>query len=130
MFNFFRTKNHIIKLLLEQIIMNQEEALAKLNAISAQLDQINAALLEATSELSGLNAVVQEQNTKIIDLQTAVNAAVSAGGGDVSPEMQAALDAVSAKLEPISVQAQALADLTPNVVAKLEAAANLDSNPM
>jgi hypothetical protein len=130
MFNFFRTKNHIIKLLLEQIIMNQEEALAKLNAISAQLDQINVALLEATSELGGLNAVVQEQNAKIIDLQAAVDAAVTTAGGEVSPEMQAALDAVAAKLSPVALQAQALADLTPNVVAKLEAAASLDSNPM
>ena len=86
----------------EKIMSTLEQALA----------QITNALSEATTELRGLNVTVQHQNARIIELETAIDTAVNhAANEQISPELQAALDDVSTRVVPISVQSQGLADI-------------------
>jgi copper chaperone CopZ len=75
---------------LENIMSAQSELTAKVKSVSAQLDKISA---ESTKTLA-----------KVTELQAVIDA-----GPGVTPELQAAVDA-------LADQAQALDDLTPDIV--------------
>lgn len=82
----------------------QAEQAAQLTAIAAEQAATAAKLDEAFTELAGFPALVAQLQTTISDLQTAST-------GILTPEQQAALDAVQASATVLSTKAAALANI-------------------
>lgn len=85
------------------IMATQTEAAAQLAAVSAQQAEATAKQTEALTELT----------TKIAELQAVID---SGNAGAISPELQAAIDAVVASSAATFAGAQVLADVIPNPV--------------
>ena len=102
---------------LEKLLMNDQEAQAKLNEIIAS----NTAIVTAVTDISGdLAEASTEINARITELQTTIDELSQAATG-LSPELQALIDSaaaqsaeVSASLAPVQTASQALADIVPN----------------
>lgn len=82
----------------------QAEQAAQLTAIAAEQAATSAKLDEAFAELSGFPALVAQLQVTIADLQ-------AASTGILTPEQQAALDAVQASATVLSDKAAALANI-------------------
>lgn len=90
------THAHSLKLILEKletIMATQAEATAKLNEVLAQQQK-------TAGEITVVQTEVNTLKQTIVDLQ----AVIAAGNDQVSPELQAAIDAVAAQAQVVDDQ--------------------------
>lgn len=109
--------HNIILQKLEEILMNDQEAQAKMNEIVASNAVIVAAVTDVSADLVEATA---EINARIVELQATIDELMLAAPG-LSPELQALIESASAQtaataasMSPLQAASQVLADVVPN----------------
>lgn len=102
---------------LEDLLMNDQDAIEKMNQIIAS----NAAIVSAVTDVSSdLTEATTEINTRIVELQTIIDELTNAAPG-LSTELQALIEnaatqtaATATSLLALQTSSQVLADIVPN----------------
>lgn len=106
---------------LERLLMNDQEAQTKLNAIIASQSAQAAAVADVANDLAEASV---EITTKLADLQATIDSLLANATG-LSPELQALIDTAAAQaasfndsLVQVQAASQGLADIVPNAPAE------------
>jgi chromosome segregation ATPase len=93
----------------------RKEVKEKMNALLQQLQEVNASVAVARQQIEKARVEViskiEALNTRISELEEAL------ANGNVTPEVQAALDAVKASLTELKAASQAIDDVVPDAPA-------------
>lgn len=92
----------------KQLLRELKKIMATQTEIVAQLNAVNEKLVAATAKITKIGTETDSLLTKILALEEIINA------GTVSPELQAALDAVKAQADVIESTATGVDDKVPD----------------
>jgi len=103
---FNHLTHHLHKL--EKLIMSTQEELA------TQLTAVNTNLSNIMTQLSKVSTEVRNATQAQLDAITHLQSIIDAGNSTVTPELQAAMDAVIATTDQLTVSVQSLDDINPD----------------